>query len=170
VNHRLFRRTAAVVLGLVTLCLSEAKAAPLLGIAITPSPLTGMAGDDVVLTYSITNLAGAKVTLTDVSVNGPSAIGDVDTLSFEGLFESLLPGEVSAGQLAIFTYAPSMVPSATGVFVFDFGFLLTTGGEPEPGLESAGITVLRGAGVPEPVTLVLLGLGLVTTLSARRRR
>lgn len=164
------RRTAALVLGLAILSLSEANAAPLLGIAITPSPLIGTPGDEVAISYSVTNLAGAELTLTDASANGPSAIGSVDTLVFDGLFVSLLPGQVSTGQLGTFTYAASVLPAATGVFVFDFGFLLTTDGEPEPGLESAEVIAVRVAHVPEPVGLVLLGLGLVTTLSARRRR
>ena len=138
-----------------------------IGIVLSQSTLTGVAGTTLTFDASLTNLTGSPVFLNGDSytTTSPSlTVSDNPFVTNAPL--SLAVGAIS-GPFAIFTVtiAPGLAP---GVYSLnDFTILGGQTGTAFDVVGSTNFTVDVVAAVPEPATLVMVGSGLLA-LSLRR--
>jgi hypothetical protein len=138
-----------------------------IGIVLSQSTLTGVAGTTLTFDASLTNLSGSPVFLNGDSYTTTSPSLTVSDNPFVANAPlSLAVGAIS-GPFAIFTVtiAPGLAP---GVYSLnDFTILGGQTGTDFDVVGSTNFTVDVVAAVPEPATLVMVGSGLLA-LSLRR--
>ena len=163
----MFKRMMAAAVCLAGIAFEQPAFADPVTLTLTNPNQTGAIGSVLDFTGSLTNVAAPTATIVGDNFNGlPVTLTFDDTPFVINFLGQNIAGGDTLGPLSMFTVtiedgaAPGVY---NGVFSVLFDSDGGTGQETNP--QSFSVTV-----VPEPATLWLLGLGLVSLLGVRSRR
>jgi hypothetical protein len=164
---------AMLALSVMLLISGRVEADPLTFTVTNPSQ-SGTVGSVLTFTGSITNVAAPAVTIagSNFTFTAPAELAFDDSAFVVNFLGQVVGDGATLGPLSIFTITigAGVAPGTyNGVFSILYDSDLGLG--QETNLQTFSITVQPDVEpIPEPATLVLLGLGLMGMAGARRRR
>ncbi len=157
----------------VAACLSagSATAAPLT-ITLSPMPVIGAPGSEVVIDITIENTTGYTVDnlSANYTVPDPIAVGSVDTSWFDTFGFLPLAPDASFSGVVHFVFSPTAPLMEWESFQIEFAYDLFDDAGDSIDVAVSSFAGFRAQAVPEPASMTLFGLALAGAAFARRRR